>query len=71
MASVKTEPSSRVWSCETLQYGVDHVVAAGKSPEEEEKYLELMIQDRFAPRNKRYMAVHLLAAILISRFVIS
>ena len=67
MASV-TPPSSRVWSCETLQHGVDHVVAAGKSPEEEEKYLELMIQDRFCPKKQLVCLCKCSPAHLIFKF---
>ena len=45
MASEAT--TSRIWSCATLEDGIQHVVDLSKSEEDEELELERQIQDCF------------------------
>ena len=41
--------TSRVWSCETLREGLDHVASEAKQLEEEERKLEQKIKDIRGP----------------------
>ena len=52
MASVAT--TSRIWSCGTLEDGIQHVVDLSKLEEEEELELERQIQDCFASEHISY-----------------
>lgn len=45
MAATSVGQQSRVWSCGTLADGLEQIVSAAKTPEEEERILEEMMKD--------------------------